>query len=155
VSLIESAAVWWLLVATFGAAIVSAIVPWVNAELLLLASLPAAAAHHASVLLVLVVTAGQMLGKSLMFWTSRRAVQTPGRKLPARVESWSIRLARHPRAVIVLVGVSALVGFPPFYAVSIAAGAIGMPYRAFLAAGGAGRLAHFGLLAAVPQLLWK
>jgi len=45
--------------------------------------------------------------------------------------------------------VSAAVGFPPFFAVSIAAGTFGMAFGAFLAAGGAGRFVHFAALALI------
>ena len=48
--------------------------------------------------------------------------------------------------------VSALVGVPPFYVVSVVAGALRLSFAAFLAVGGLGRLAHFGLLAAAPHL---
>jgi len=45
-----------------------------------------------------------------------------------------------------------LLGFPPFYIVSVVAGALRMSFAAFLTVGGLGRLAHFGLLAAAPHL---
>lgn len=54
----DSTSVVWLLFGAFGGAIVSALVPWVNGELLLLAALPAATAHEAGMPLVIVVTAG-------------------------------------------------------------------------------------------------
>lgn len=38
--ILEATSLWWLLLGCFGDAIVSALVPWVNAELLLLVALP-------------------------------------------------------------------------------------------------------------------
>jgi membrane protein YqaA with SNARE-associated domain len=42
---------------------------------------------------------------------------------------------------------SAAVGLPPFYGVSLAAGALGMRTRSFVLSGAAGRLVRFGVLA--------
>lgn len=144
-----------LLVALFGAAVVSALLPWVNGELVMLAALPVAETHGNVVGLVLVVTLGQMVGKSVMYWLSRRARGTLARRFRSGVERWRIRFENHPRSTLGLVLVSALVGFPPFYAVSIAAGAFRMRFGRFLAVGGIGRLAHFAIVALLPHMAWR
>jgi membrane protein YqaA with SNARE-associated domain len=52
-----------------------------------------------------------------------------------------------------LVGISAFAGLPPFYLVSIAAPALGVSFRTFLAVGLAGRLLRFAALVTLPQVL--
>ena len=132
-------------------AVLTAILPWLNAEILLLSALPLAARASLTVPLVGAVATGQMVGKSLMYWSSRRAVRigggTPGGKRAATIERWRVWFERHPRAVLLVVLVSGIVGMPPFYAVSVAAGAVELPFRRFVLVGGAGRLVHFSLVA--------
>ena len=144
----------WLLSGCYAAAVVSAVLPWVNAEVIMLAALPAAAAHGRLVPLVCVITLGQMTGKSVMYWLSRNA-PTPAPRLRHIVERWRDRFERHPRSAWTCIFVSAALGFPPFYAVSIAAGTFRMSFASFLAVGGAGRLLHFSVLAFVPYLGWR
>lgn len=140
-----------IVVGGFGVAILTAILPWLNAEILLLSALPTAAHAGLTAPLVGAVAAGQMVGKSAMYWSSRRAIAigrgpTGGRRA-ATIERWRAWFERHPRAVLLVVLLSGIVGLPPFYAVSLAAGAIAFPFRWFLLVGGAGRLVHFGLVA--------
>jgi membrane protein YqaA with SNARE-associated domain len=147
----DSTTTCWLLLGCLGGAFVSALVPWMNAEVMLLAALPLAVTHRASLPLVVVVTLGQMVGKSVMYWLSCRATGASGRT-PTAMERWRERFEQHPRSAVAIVGLSALAGVPPFYLVSVLAGTLRLSFTAFLAVGSLGRLAHFGLLAAAPQL---
>jgi membrane protein YqaA with SNARE-associated domain len=154
-SALEPSAVSWLLIGCFGAAILSALVPWVNGEVVMLSALPMAAAHGKLVALVLAVTLGQMIGKSTMYWLSRNASGAHARRVQGAVERWRSRFERHPHSALGVVLVSALVGFPPFYAVSIAAGAFKMPFGRFLAVGSVSRVAHFAIFAFLPHVAWR
>jgi membrane protein YqaA with SNARE-associated domain len=89
-----------------------------------------------------------------MFWSSRRATRqvapvdgAPQRRGAAAVARWRDRFERHPRAVLATVLVSAVVGLPPFYVVSVAAGAMGLQFRRFVFVGTLGRLLHFAAVA--------
>jgi membrane protein YqaA with SNARE-associated domain len=62
-------------------------------------------------------------------------------------------IAAAPRWVLALIFLSALIGIPPFFIVSVAAGAIGLAFPRFLAVGAAGRLAHFTVVAFVPEFV--
>jgi membrane protein YqaA with SNARE-associated domain len=128
-------------------AVVSSLVPFVNAELLLIGL--AVASPAAAPLLAVVMAAGQMMGKSILFLGGGRL--TPA-SLESRLGRWRLdgraRRARGP-----LIGISAFTGLPPFYLVSIAAPALGVSFRTFLALGLAGRLLRFGALVALPQLI--
>ena len=145
----------WTLAGYFGTSILSALFPWVNAELLMLSAVPVSESRAALIWLVAAVTLGQMTGKSVMYWISRSASGTYATRFRSAVEQWRSRLESHPRSALALVLVSALVGFPPFYAVSIAAGASGMRFGRFLAVGGAARFAHFAAVALLPHFAFK
>jgi membrane protein YqaA with SNARE-associated domain len=148
---LDSTTAGWLLAGGFAGGLLSALVPWVNAEILLLAALPAAMTHGAGPGLVVALTLGQMVGKSVVYWLSREAIGRTGGRVTARTERWRTRFVQHPRSAVAIVGASALLGVPPFYIVSIVAGTLRMSFAVFLTVGGLGRLAHFTLIASVPQ----
>jgi membrane protein YqaA with SNARE-associated domain len=142
-----------------GLAMISAVVPWVNAEAIVIA-LPAIA-HSLTelVALVIVVTIGQMAGKCVVYVAGRRGLALSERseskgvrvgtgKIAEGVARWQARAAASPSVAIALVALSSLVGIPPFYVMSAIAGAVRMNLAWFLAAGTAGRLVRFGALAA-------
>jgi membrane protein YqaA with SNARE-associated domain len=145
----------WMAAGSFLIAIVSALVPWVNAELLMLSMVPLAGSSARLALLVALVTLGQMIGKTIMYWASRRATQPRARRLQQAVDRWRKRLGSHPGSALGVIFTSATTGLPPFYVVSVAAGALKMGFGRFLAIGTAGRLLHFALVAFAPQLIWR
>jgi membrane protein YqaA with SNARE-associated domain len=142
----------WVPASCFGLSVVSALVPWVNAEAILLAFASSARSGLDLVALVLVTTAGQMLGKCVLYFVARRARHRQVRGHDGKVERWRRRLERSPRAALTLVFVSSVVGLPPFYVVTMVAGACGVGLAGYLGAGTAGRLVRFGTLVAVPRL---
>ena len=148
-----SASLWWAVSGYYMTAIVSAIVPWVNGELLMLSAVPIAGTRAALAALVVAVTAGQMTGKTLMYWFSRKSTRQHSVRVQRCIERWRGRLQRRPRAVLAVVLVSALVGFPPFFIVSVAAGSIGLAFPRFLVVGLAGRLVHFAVVAFGPGMI--
>jgi membrane protein YqaA with SNARE-associated domain len=135
-----------LFFAALSGALVSSVVPFVNAELLLLGL--ALAAPAAAPLLAVVVAVGQMAGKSALFLGSRRVSQGA---LAARLERWDLR-GRKRLGGGPLVGLSALTGLPPFYLLAIAAPTLGVRFRTFLVMGLAGRVLRFGALVLLPEL---
>jgi len=128
-------------------AVVSSLVPVVNAELLLMGL--AVASPAAAPLLVVVMAAGQMVGKSVLFLGGGRLTRST---LGGRLARWRLD-GRRRRAGAPLIGISAFTGLPPFYLVSVAAPALGVPFRTFLVLGLAGRLLRFGVLVALPPLI--
>jgi membrane protein YqaA with SNARE-associated domain len=137
-----------LFFAALSGALVSSVVPFVNAELLLLGL--ALAAPASAPLLAVVVAVGQMLGKSALFLGGSRL---PQGGIAKRLPRWCI-FDRGPRSGA-LVGVSALVGLPPFYALSIAAPALGVRFSTFVVMGLAGRLLRFGAVVLLPELFTR
>jgi membrane protein YqaA with SNARE-associated domain len=128
-------------------AVVSSLVPFVNAELLLIGL--AVASPAAAPLLVVVMAAGQMVGKSVLFLGGGRLTRST---VESRLARWRLD-SRTRRTRAPLIAISAFTGLPPFYLVSIAAPALGVSFRTFLAVGLAGRLLRFGALVALPQLI--
>ena len=131
-----------LLVATA----ISGVVPVVNAELLVMAA--AAAVPLAGLpLIVAVATGGQMLGKTTLFALARWVPRKLPKKARAALDRASGKVAGHKRGPASLIFASAASGFPPFYGVSLACGALGMSLKTFVIIGCAGRALRFGTLA--------
>jgi membrane protein YqaA with SNARE-associated domain len=147
--------VWPSALAYFGLAIVSAVFPWVNAELLMISAVPVAGSRSALAALVVAVAAGQMTGKTLMYWASRRSAHPHSPFVQRGIDRWRVRLQRRPQSAIAIIFLSALLGIPPFFIVSVAAGALGVEFPRFLVAGAVGRLVHFTVVAFVPDILWR
>jgi membrane protein YqaA with SNARE-associated domain len=145
----------WIAAAYFPLAVASALLPWVNAELVMLSAIPFVDTPGGLGILVLVMTVGQMGGKAAMFAVGRRARAKRRGGGTALLGRWQAKLQHNPRSAVGVVLLSSAIGFPPFYLVSIAAGALNVAFGRFLAAGALGRLIHFGAVAFVPHLLWR
>jgi len=134
----------------FGSFVASAVLPWVNAELLMVALLPTAAAHGQVGALAMMAVAGQMAGKTVIYWMARGGTSTLGHgRLNAKMDRWRPLVASPSRAVPVLLA-SAVIGFPPLFALTILAGSLHMRFRLFFLASTVGRIIHFGAIAMIP-----
>ncbi len=142
----------WIFSSGFGLSIVSAILPWVNAEVILLSLAALLRSPFDLAVLALLVTAGQMAGKCVVYWTGLQAGKMKIAQ-SGRVERWRVRLCgRHLRA-FGLVFLSSAVGIPPLYLTTLAAGTVGMAFPRFLGAATAGRVIRFGALVFCPRLV--
>jgi membrane protein YqaA with SNARE-associated domain len=131
---------------------VSGILPLVNAELLVIGA--AVAAPGVGVPLVVAVsTLGQMTTKTLLFGVARWAPARLPRRARAVLDRAADAVARRGGAASSLVFTSAAIGVPPFYGMSLAAGALGMRLRSFLLSGTMGRVVRFGALAWTARLV--
>jgi membrane protein YqaA with SNARE-associated domain len=142
-----------MLLSTFALAVVSAIVPWVNGELVLLAFVAPTTPTLDLSLIVIAVTAGQVSGKSALYWLARRARRLPPPKVAAAMARWRDRAARRPLAGLATMFASATFGVPPLYLTTLAAGSLMVEFGAFLSIIVCGRLLHFGAIALVPRLV--
>lgn len=139
----------WL--ATLGVALASAVIPVINIEIYLLGA-AALAPPAMAVPLVLAATIGQMIGKVVMYFAGTGAVKLPGKRLQAALERMNATLRDRPRSGGALVFASAASGFPPFFMVTVAAGAARMNLAAFIVLGFLGRLIRFAVIVALPHL---
>ncbi len=129
----------------------SGILPLVNAELLVV-GVVVAAPEIGVPLVAAVSTTGQMLTKTMLFGFARWA---PGRlkgKARAALDRATRAVAARGGAASSLIFTSAATGLPPFYGVSLAAGALGMRLRSFVVSGTAGRLVRFAAVAWAARL---
>lgn len=148
---------------TFGYAVVSALVPVVNAELYLV-GLMARQPQLAWWLVGLTAAAGQMVGKLVYYYAGRGTLTLPAR-LRRRSERagtgrWSRRLTRfqelcqhRPVWTAGVLLTSAALGVPPYLAIAVLAGVGRVPLATFVVTGLLGRFARFGAIAASPGLL--
>ena len=124
--------------------VLSGVVPWINAELVIIGAAflvsPAAVPP-----LVLGCAVGQMASKAGVYGLSRVAPhRLPGRmrRLVARAEG--MRGRRHTMAAVVLS--SALVSLPPFYLVTIACGVMRVPFVPYVLLGLVGTTTRYAFL---------
>ena len=141
---------------TFGVCALSAVVPFVNAELYLVAA-SAVAPRDLVGPLILSAALGQMAGKSLMYYAGVGALVLPSERLRRMVAQVEQRYRGAGTGGATLGGgiimLSASVGLPPFYIVSIACGMLRIPFMQFFVIGLLGRIVRFGLIVLAPQLL--
>jgi membrane protein YqaA with SNARE-associated domain len=137
----------------FALAIVSALLPWVNAELMLLAvAAPMTSAMDLAVI-VMAVTAGQVSGKGALYWIARRTPHSPTGRFGRAVERWRVACDKRAASAQTMMLVSAMFGVPPFFATTVAAGALKIDFGRFLGAAIVGRLLHFSGVALAPLLV--
>jgi membrane protein YqaA with SNARE-associated domain len=136
------------------AGLVSALLPFVNAEALAVGASKTSREHLP--LVVVALAAGQTIGKLVLFEIASRAAQ----RLAARTHRRPIRLrtisriaTRHVAGLqaassrLPVVAISALTGLPPLAAVAVAAGTTQINRTGFVAACFVGRTLRFALIA--------
>jgi membrane protein YqaA with SNARE-associated domain len=126
-----------------------ALLPFVNTEVYLIG----AAALVPRALwppLVVAGTVGAMAGKVLLYYAGRGMVKLPWRRAQRGLASMQERMEARPTVGKLLYSVSAVVGLPPFYVTTLAAGAVGMNFVFFLVVGFIGRLIRFAIVVALP-----
>jgi len=139
----------------FMLSIVSALVPWVNGEVILLSLTALAHSHWSRVFLVLSASAGQMAGKCVLYWAGKGIIPLKSCRLKEIVAAWKSRIEQSPAKLLSLVFVSSAVGIPPFYVITILAGALRVRFGPFFTLGTCGRLVRFGVLAFLPWIVLK
>jgi membrane protein YqaA with SNARE-associated domain len=144
----------WTIVSCFGAAIVSALLPWVNAELMLLAVAAPLTSFSDLSGVVLAMTAGQVLGKIGLYWIARQTALTmPNGRIGKAVDRWRMACDSRHRSTQTMMTLSAVFGLPPFYVTTVAAGALRVDFGRFLMAAVVGRLVHFSAVGLAPLLI--
>jgi len=135
--------------------VLSALIPIINAELYLIGVVLLTGSVPAAIALGLLVGLGQMIVKVGLYEGAKRAGEA-GRKRNAK---WAAQLERARvrvdqwRSKTWLTFVSAVVGIPPFYIITLLAGALQVRFRTFLALGILGRSIRFVAIALITLLL--
>ena len=102
--------------------------------------------------LALAATAAHMAGKALLYLGSDKATQHLSTRRQQAIERARIRLTRHQGYQYLTVFTSAISGLPPFYAITVAAAIVKLPFAPFLAVGTLGRACRFVALVLAPEL---
>jgi membrane protein YqaA with SNARE-associated domain len=137
----------------YGLLVVSALVPIVNGEVIVLSAVALVHSTPGLVGVVLVATASQMTGKSLLYWSGRGAASMKATQASERLARWRRRLEGHPAQAFGVMTLSAASGVPPMYAVTLLAGAIRIAFANFVAACACGHLLRYAALAFLPHLV--
>lgn len=135
-------------------AFISGIVPFVNAEIYLAGVVLAVGGVPEALLLAVLVAIGQTAAKVLLYQAALRATNagTRNAKLAARIERARQRVAKWGSRPLSMTFVSATVGLPPFYAVSLFAGMLALRFRTFVLLALAGRTIRFVTIAVIAAL---
>jgi len=104
---------------------------------------------------VLVGSTGQMVGKIPLYWAGRGTVRFQAGRVAQTLDRWRDRLEKRPSGPLSLVFIASSLGIPPFYVVSVVAGALGVRFGSFLFVGLLGRLVRFGLLVFTPHIVYR
>lgn len=132
--------------------ILSALVPWVNGEVVLL-SLAAMARSPADLFtLVLLTSAGQMAGKCGLYWAGRGVVPFYSDRMGRTMKVWKERFEKMPSRHLALVFVSSAFSIPPFYVITLLAGASRVRFGPYFVVGACGRFLRFALIVLIPRL---
>jgi membrane protein YqaA with SNARE-associated domain len=128
---------------------VGAVVPVLNTELYLVGLAAIVDPHHVPGLAVMAAV-GQMAGKILVYYAGQGVLRLPFGK--GRMQEWEEKLRNHKAGVDGILFLSAFLGLPPHYAVSISAGALRWSLTRFLVVGVVGRTLRFIVVMALPAL---
>jgi membrane protein YqaA with SNARE-associated domain len=141
-------AMFWTIIA----GVATAIIPIFNAELFII-FLGTVASRRTLPMLVVVFSVAHMVGKTVLYLAGRLADRLPEGWLRRKVDRARPWIEKHDRVGGAMLLASGLIGFPPFYLVTIAAGVVRMHFVTFFASGLVGRLARFAVIASFPQLI--
>lgn len=136
---------------TFLIALASGLIPFViNIELYLVAV--AALARAPAPAIVGLTVAGQMLAKFILYQSGAGAVKLRFIRWERRDRA-AATFEKYRRHSLAVVAVSALTGFPPFYGISLLAGAVRLPVVPFMVVGTLFRIVRFSLVYLAPGWL--
>ena len=141
----------WL--TTFAVSVLGSLVPFVNIEIYLLSAV-ALSPREFVMPLVIAATAGQTVGKIAMYFVGLGVLKLPAGRVQRGLEAATARLEARPMWGKLVFFCSSLVGFPPLYVMTLAAGAVRMNFAFFVVACAVGRFFHFAVVALVPDL-WQ
>jgi membrane protein YqaA with SNARE-associated domain len=148
----------WLLTGVFGA--LSAVIPVFNMEAYIVLAY-AKTDGHSALTMAFIGSLGQNIGKLAWFYAARgalniewlrRRLQDPKRQ--RSYERWRGQVEGRPAFSFVLTFLSAMIGFPPFFAMAMIAGSLRMNVVVFFIAGLIGRTLFFWAILAGVGLIF-
>jgi membrane protein YqaA with SNARE-associated domain len=143
-----------LFLGTFIVCFVSGVIPVVNAELFLLALVPFLKTPYLEHSAVISATLGQMLSKVIIFGICLKGMDNPWiqKKAPKKqVHKWHNRLEKLGWKAHIVSFMSAFVGFPPYFVLTVVLGFLRTSWTWFLITGFLGRGLRFAILVYFPK----
>lgn len=141
-----------LCVSTIFGCFVGSLVPVINTELVVLGA-AAAAPPELLLPLILIASTTQMAAKSMLYLAGSGVLRLPKGYLADHLDAALARVNERQATSGALLFASASTGFPPFYVVSVASGALRIQFKRFLVLGFLGRTVRFAVLILAPQLI--
>lgn len=129
----------------------SGLIPFINIEAYLVAV--AALTPAAGWPVVLITTCGQMMAKYVLYQGGRHGLRPRAGRFKGRLERAEQAFRTHPTGPFAVVAVSAVTGVPPFYGVSVMAGALRLPLARFMIVATPGRLFRFAVVFFAPRAM--
>ncbi len=137
----------------FVLSIISALVPWVNGEILLLSLTAVVHTPGERGLLVLAASAGQMAGKCILYWAGKGVIPLRWGRVGKAISTWKDKFEKSSSKMLSLVFVSSALGIPPFFVVTLLAGVFRVRFGPFFTVGACGRLVRFSAVAFIPWMM--
>jgi membrane protein YqaA with SNARE-associated domain len=141
-----------LYLSTYIIAVISGFVPVVNIEIYLI-WVAALTPRSQGIPITILATLGQMTAKTLMYLGGagilKISLRKPGEKMAAIQKKFEEK--RNQTGLFIFL--SAFLGVPPFYLVSIVSGALKIKLPRFIMAGLTGRFLRFALTVFFPHLI--
>jgi membrane protein YqaA with SNARE-associated domain len=135
---------------TFIVCLLAGLIPLINAEIYLVGlTLWAIKSPAPLPAIVLLAALGQMTAKLILYYAAAGAFELPRGRYKAHIEAARARMEKWRGKPLWLIAISSTVGLPPFYLVSLGAGALKVRLRTFLTIGMIGRVVHFGVVVAL------
>ena len=138
--------------ATFLVSLVGGLVPLINVEVYLV-SISAFAPQAGLLPVVVAASVGQVAAKLLLYGAGLGALRLRSFRNRAGLAAMVERLRAARVGAQAMLFASALLGVPPFYLVSVAAGVLRLSVPALVVLGLAGRLLRFAAIFLLPRLL--
>ena len=135
-----------VLTSAFAMSVVSGLIPFVNAEVLVAGAAVAVPPGYV-IPVILLCSVGHMAAKVGLYAGARWLPERLPARARDRLERASAKTKRLEQAGFTLVLVSAAVGLPPFYLITLAAGAMHMNLTWFIVVGLVGRGVRFAAIA--------
>ena len=139
-----------LYLGTYLVCLLAGLIPLINAEVYLVGvTLWAVESPAPLPAIVLLAALGQMTAKLILYYAALGAMELPGERQQARIAKARAKIEKWRAKPKWVLAVSSTTGLPPFYLVSLAAGALRIRLRTFLTIGMIGRVVHFAVVVAI------
>ena len=141
-----------LCLSTLVGCLLGSFVPVINTEIIVLTA-AASAPAHLLLPLILIASSAQMVAKCALYFAGSGLMRMPRGRLTRKVEAALLQAQSRRGASSAVLFASASTGFPPFYVMSVASGALHIGFKRFVILGFIGRTLRFTALVMVPYLI--